>query len=63
MTIEHRSPAAALASIANDHLSETIARAIGVNDPYPTDVQRAVHRARQAHNERFMKLETVKLRE
>jgi hypothetical protein len=32
---------------AHDHLAEVIARAIGVNDPYPSPVQLAAHRAKQ----------------
>jgi hypothetical protein len=32
---------------AHDHLTEVIAQAIGANDPYPSPVQLAVHRAKQ----------------
>jgi len=43
--------------LAYDPLTEALTRAIGINDPYPTDTQKAAHRARQIRNERFLNIE------
>jgi len=37
---------------ALDHLAEVIKKAIGGNDPYPSPVQLAAHRAKQALKEK-----------
>jgi hypothetical protein len=37
---------------ASDHLAEVIKKAIGRNDPYPSPVQLAAHRAKQALKEK-----------
>lgn len=43
--------------LAYDPLTEAIARAIGANDPYPTDAQKTAHRTKQLCNERFLNIE------
>lgn len=37
---------------SHDRMAEVIRAAIGINDPYPTAVQLAVHRAKQAQREK-----------
>ncbi|WP_296951797.1 hypothetical protein [uncultured Massilia sp.] len=38
---------------SHDHMAEVIWAAIGSNDPYPTAVQLAAHRAKQAQREKY----------
>jgi hypothetical protein len=58
MTTELRSDAAAHKPDRLDRLPELIARIIGPNHPDITDTERAAHRRRQLHNERFMHIES-----
>lgn len=49
---------------APDDLAEVIKKAIGGNDPYPSPVQLAVHRAKQALKEKqFPTIESKEITE
>lgn len=49
---------------APDHLAEVIEEAVGANDPYPSPVQLAAHRAKEALKEkRFPTIESKEVAE
>jgi hypothetical protein len=54
MTNEIRGLPAPCTSPAYDHLAEAITRAVGPNDPYPSDAQLGAHRTKQNRNEQFI---------
>lgn len=47
-----REPGMTTATTEHDHMTEVIARAIGPNSEYPSPVQLAAHRAKQALKEK-----------